>query len=602
VNVARATALFSLGVLSTATAGALAWIVPGVANTTGVNGPEYWSDLTLSNPGSSPLTVTLSLIPAPDTVRVEPHGYTIAPGSTLSIPNVLQTAWQVRGTGALRVEADSRIDIFARTYRLFITILPLYGGTSLPVIEESQLLAPGDAGHSAWVEQTLQPGQESHTNVAVTFPGPAGGTADVTLYGESGTAFGSVHLDSSVPAFLQRPLAAFGPFALSIGRVAIRVTRGMACGYTGLVDEASGDVSILAAEPLPPAPSLPSMVDRISAGIAQTRGQLGSFWQTDARLANPGTNAVSVTGYLLTGAGPTVGAGAFSVLAGQTIEVRNLIQSLFNVSGSVSGAVLWRASGPLAIATFTRDAAQGMVTGASHNAVALERFTMSDDTSPEDTELRSGDARTNLLAAAGPGGAIYDLDAYSRDGQSLGTVHQSLPPLASSQFPLPALFPGATQPTRVRVRVESGSVNVQAAVVGNFGGDLLFHEASPRGSGTRSSKPPIPAGSWGGAPNGMDHLSVDSKSIEIFRHCQSGSFPQPLRLDSEGRFAVLGTYSVSVGPGIQFDAILSGQLTEGSVTVRVLPLGSSSGVDTNPETFALGAPFQPFNGVCPIEY
>src|SRR5262245_50325861 len=126
--------LFIAGFWKSSVAAALAWIVPGVANLIGVSSADYQSAVVLTNPGIFPLTVTVSLIPAPDTLRVAPRVYTIAPGS--SVLADLETTWHVGGTGALRIEADARVDIFARTYRLFVTVLPLYGGTALPVIEE----------------------------------------------------------------------------------------------------------------------------------------------------------------------------------------------------------------------------------------------------------------------------------------------------------------------------------------------------------------------------------------------------------------------------------------------------------------------------------
>jgi len=597
VNVARATALFFLGVLSTARAGAFAWIVPGVANVTGRKAAEYRSEVSLSNPGSLPVSVKLSLIPAPDTPRVEPLSYTVDPGTSISTN--LETACHLRGTGALRIESDARIDIFARTYLLFITVLPLYGGSSLPVIEESQLLVAGEAAHSALVEQSNQPGEPVSTNVAVAFPAPAGGTAEITLYSADGSSLGSAIFDSPVPEFLQRNVSAFTAPAVTVGRVAIRVTRGTACGYTALVG-AGGDVSILAAERLPPAAASPAKVDLISVGIAQTPGQIGSLWQSDVRVANPGANAVGVAAYLLRGPGVTAGPSTFSISAGQTIEARNLVQSLFNVSSNVTGSVLWRADGPVSIATFTGDAGRGRWTGASRNALPLERFSTSDDPLPGLTDLRSGEARANLLAVAGPEGATLDLDAFSRDGQTLGSLHLTLPALGSAEFPLSNIVPVVSPATRLQVRVGFGSVHVEAAVVGSFGGDLLFQEASPRGSVVPSG-PLIPAGNWGGA-NGMDLLSVDSVSIQLFRFCQKGVFPQPLRLDSEGSFAVLGSYRIDIGPAIGGDVILAGQLKGQTIRLRVLPLSDfGQKPDSNPETFTLGAPFTPFPGPCPVE-
>jgi hypothetical protein len=81
-----------------------------------------------------------------------------------------------------------------------------------------------------------------------------------------------------------------------------------------------------------------------------------------------------------------------------------------------------------------------------------------------------------------------------------------------------------------------------------------------------------------------------------------GLFPQLLRLDSEGSFAVLGRYRIDIGPAIGGDVILAGQLKGHTISLRVLPL-SDFGLkpDSSPETFTLGAAFTPFPGPCPVE-
>ena len=66
---------------------------------------------------------------------------------------------------------------------------------------------------------------------------------------------------------------------------------------------------------------------------------------------------------------------------------------------------------------------------------------------------------------------------------------------------------------------------------------------------------------------------------------------------------MFGRYGVSAGPSISFDAILSGYIDGNTAFVSITPLDSAatSLVDSNPEMFVLGAPFQDYQGPCPVE-
>jgi len=394
-----------------------------------------------------------------------------------------------------------------------------------------------------------------------------------------------------------------------MGRIAVNVTRGTACGYTGVVDNVTGDLAIVPTDRLPPPPPAFAFgrVDLLSSGAAQTSGREGASWHTDARLSNPGTTAVDVTAYLLGTVGAMPQIGLLAVDAGQTVEIIDVVQSLFNVSEPVTGVILWRASGALLVNTRTRQGPSSPISASCvFGAIPIDGFVTELDPAAEIGDLRQDDQfRTNLLAASGPGGATFDLDLFDEAGQLLGTTRVSMPALGWGEFPLSQLIAGVTPPTRasLRVRVEVGSVNVQAMVVDNFSRVPVLYEASPRGVRVTPPTPLLPSGSWGGAPNGMDHLTVDAASISIYRMCESGVFAQPLWLGAEGRFAVMGTYVISAGPSFQFDAILSGHTDGHSATVQVMQIGTAFSLgDSNLETFVLGAPFTPFTGMCPIEY
>src|SRR6266496_3816621 len=140
----RRLSLAALLVLAASSLRAAVWIVPGAANVAGVNGARFWARLTLVNSGGEDRNITLGLIPGPGTSRPADRAYTVAARATLVLDNVLDAAWSLEGTGALRISADGEVAVFARiaNYPSVITIpenpLATFAG-ALPVFGPERL-------------------------------------------------------------------------------------------------------------------------------------------------------------------------------------------------------------------------------------------------------------------------------------------------------------------------------------------------------------------------------------------------------------------------------------------------------------------------------
>jgi hypothetical protein len=600
VRVGRAVLIASFSLLIAAAASAKTWIVAGAMNGSGLNGVSFASEITLVNPDSESRSVTILPINPPGSPISDPLAATLAPGETRSFPSPLA------GPGAVLIRSDGGVVVFGRIDSSVVTSPSSPARSSpLPVFGEDELLQAGETGHAVWVSQSADASRGERTNVGVVFPD--GGAATVTLFDASGAVLGSTGFDVSRAGFVQTGLGSLTTSDVPVGRVAIQVTRGSACAYTGILDNAGRGLALVAAQRLPPAPNpmLQGRVDLVSSGVSQIGGRDGILWETDARVANPTPVGVNVSAYLL-GAAGSAEVGSLSLQPGQTLEFPDLVQSLFNISTPLTGAVLWRSTSPIVIATRTRaaDSAGTTLGFGITNAAAVDAFVASVDPQAQLAQLRQdSQTRTNILAVAGPGGTAFDLDLLDEAGNSLGTSRVVLSSLQWAEYALSALFPAATIPShsRVLLRVESGSVHVQACVADNSANDPLYFDASPRGAHPPPPSPLFPAGAWGDAPNGMDHLIVDGVSISIFRQCQSGVFPQPLWLDADGQFGVLGSYAISVGPALQLDAVLSGQVAAGVATVQITPIVKGSFFADRSEKFVLGGSYSPFTGLCPIE-
>jgi hypothetical protein len=600
VRLRRSALIACVSLLVAASAGAKSWTVVGAMNGQGANGVSFASEIVLVNPDGVERFVSVVPINPPGGPISDPLGVELAPGETRPMPSPLA------GGGAVAVHTDGGVVVFGR---IDSTVSPSRTrSAALPVFDDESFLQAGETGHAVWASQSQDATRGIRTNVGLVLS--AGGAATVALLDEKGTVLGSVDFqgDDLQASFVQSSLSAFTDRDVPIGRVAIHVTRGSAVGYVGVVDNVTGSLAMVPAQRLPPPPNPTGAlgrIDLVSSGVAQIPGREGTLWHTDARLGNPGSDRVEVDAYLLGSAGHAEPASLF-LEPGQTLEIPDLVQSLFDVSAPTTGAVLWRASGSILVATRTRNGNADEILGFGiSNAMPVDEFVTSVDPAAQLAELRQDSQfRANLLAVAGPSGALLDFDLLDEAGNLVATSRESLPSLGWSQFALPLLFPAAAVPTRsrIRVRVESGSVDVRASVLDNSVNDPVFIGGSPSGSRVTPPSPLFPTGTWGDAPNGMDHLMVDGASITIFRQCQTGSFPQPLWLDADGGFGVIGIDAVTAGPTLVLDAVLVGHIRGDTVTIQIIPISEDFGVDSKPETFVLGGSFGPFTGLCPIEY
>jgi len=355
--------------------------------------------------------------------------------------------------------------------------------------------------------------------------------------------------------------------------------------------------------PIDPEPIGPTAA--VSSGVVQTTGIGGAFWQTDVHVFNPSSRSVTSNAILL--GAPEATVEFLVVPPGRTVVIRNLLTSIFHVSGPFAGAALWSADGPLVIQTRTSASTLFPLTsgtvGYGQRVIALEAFQSADDPPVDIADLGVGFiARTNLFIAAGLTGSTFTLEAIDAGGRSMGVVRQSLPRLGWGELSLADLFaiPASASRVRLRVSIESGSANVQAAVVDRNSGDPLLYESFPRPAVRRSDKPPLAVGTWGRA-DGLEGLQVGATTILVDRFCRKGTFPQPARLDSKGMFAVVGFYEVNIGPTAGFTAALLGQLEGTTVTIAVFTVADDRPLDS-PGIFHYGTPYTIPPGPCPIEY
>jgi hypothetical protein len=111
---------------------------------------------------------------------------------------------------------------------------------------------------------------------------------------------------------------------------------------------------------------------------------------------------------------------------------------------------------------------------------------------------------------------------------------------------------------------------------------------------------PLRIGNWGGAQSSnLDNrlLTVTEAGATLRSECSNGVIEETIRVDTAGRFDVVGTYQIQAGPtGLPRPARFLGFAVAGTVTITVLLTEDNQ--TFGPFTLSFGQ--APRIGYCPI--
>ena len=531
---ARAVSLW-LGLVAAPAFAAASWTIPGIVNVPGLNGTHFVSDLTLTNPGTAPASVTVSFFPPGSS---SPQSLTLNPGQTVATTDVVGGLFGLSGAaGALSVSSDQPLLIRAKTYNASQT--GTYG-VALPVVSSDRLLSPGDRADSLWITQDSSGAAGYRTNVAVVFPDDSGGAATVAVYDADGNTSGTQDFSLGASGLQQFSVGAFAG-AVSVGRARVTVTRGHAAAYAVVVDNVTGDSSLFSFEDLPA-----GMQDVVVNGVARANGRNGAFFRTDGRFYNPtNTDATVQVAFHANGnANPSPASASFVVPAGKIRDVVDALDSLLSLPVGSAGALRFRSSWPVAILCRTSNVdptgARPGTFGAQQRPVPLKSFVSSADAGAAVTGIRQNSAfRTNVGFAAGADGAQYTLTLRDASGTTVATTGASLGAFGWTQPGIQDLFPSTTIPesATLTVKVTAGSVDVFDSSIDNLSGDPVVTPIAPLPVVLPSSATIGPAGG-----------SIQSDDGRLTLRVPVGALAAPVTVSVQ---ATTTDAPLAVGPGYQ---------------------------------------------------
>jgi hypothetical protein len=236
----------------------LQWMIPASANTAGLNGTDWHTDLSLHNPQAFDLPVVVQFLPSnSDNQSADALAVTLYPYETFNLWDVLGPSYfAVEGTGALLVFADWSLSCdpaqdceFLATSRTY-TLDPDGGsgeyGQTIAGASTWQGIDWETLGYAAGI---LNDGNRFRTNFGISSWSEDWTTVAVDVQDSAGNILQRIAVE--VPPFghIQRRL---GP-AVEGGTLVFWISEGgedpLVFGYASVVDELTGDSSFQLAQP-----------------------------------------------------------------------------------------------------------------------------------------------------------------------------------------------------------------------------------------------------------------------------------------------------------------------------------------------------------------
>ncbi len=453
------------------------WYQMGVAETHGMNGSYFSSQLNVTNLGSIPTSAVISYIPRPGNPGGPPVTITLGAGESRQFEEVLKTLFGLSETsGALAITANAPLKVFGVSMN---TADPkgTYG-LSLIAIRDTEFITVGQVGKAIFVTQNADYSVGFRTNVAVFLP-DADSLAEVRIYDMTGLLKKSFTVTGG-PLFSQWSLRELlgADVDVPAGYVTFIPSRGRVSGYGVMNDNLTSDAVAMIAEKVPTTPT-----DTLFSGIAKTLGYNQTFWQSELRLHNPTSTDASITLSPFFGLSPEPASLTKTIPANGLLVLDKIVDAFLAPDGTV-GSVRITSPSPIQSAgrtynsdpsgapgtysaqlqpinTFLTAGQIGYITGAFNELNTTEKW------------------RTNVAIIGGPIGTTGRLVLRDRNGFLLGANAFTRGPYQFGQLNVANWFGGILVPDNARLDVEvtTGSLSAYASRVDNGTGDGVTLQA-----------------------------------------------------------------------------------------------------------------------------
>jgi hypothetical protein len=460
-------------------------LVPAAARADGRNGSTWRTDLTLRNPGDTPLPVFVGLVPNPETAPgAAGTQIVLEPGEIRFVPDVLDALFGLdAGSGALLVvpPLGASVEATSRTYSL------AGSGTFGMGVAAVDVFASSSANFPVTFAAALL-GSGFRTNVVATDASVRGSRLALSVAPASAD-LSPVTLDLDAPTGTQRQLnglaAAAGLPGESRGSLDLAPQKGAVVAGITVIDDATNDPTWFG-------PDLPATEARTIPALVHADGGNGAAYRSDLYFFNPTSEARFVTLTARDWASPQTTKSLFLTLLPQESKViRDALPGAFGLTGVAQVTFTSDASSETAegvrVTSRTYTAAPGGGTY-GHPVPPLNAF--QSVASGESLEIlgpmQAPGFRTNLalvdLAAPGATGAPLNVrvEIVDRQGVVADAFTQPLAPGAGVQ--INDLFaarglPPSLGPVLIRVSPSGGNVAAYATTIDAATNDPTYYPA-----------------------------------------------------------------------------------------------------------------------------
>ncbi len=439
-------------------------LIPVTAQTTGVAGSRWRTELTLFNAGTEGVTVDLLFVPGSGG-GLQTRSLFLSPKQSRTYANALLDIYGIgSGSGAIAIEARSsastpRMKVNSRTFN--DTGAGTYG-QAVPAVNSDGL------DQTQYVTG-MQATADYRTNIGFVNRSSSAVTASLTLYQGDGNVAANGSITLAGNSFQQGALTTYFPTVANrtFPALTMRVsapTAGAVSAYASVIDNRSQDPVYIQAVRAPAARSLTIPV------VGRAPGANGTFWRSDVTLFNPNGGWLSV--------GVQYGSTRKTLVltARETNVLADIVSQMGQQNGNGTLQLSWDGgTGPVVTSRTYTNAANGTY-GQSIDPISgfgSEQFV---------TGLRSDLSFRSNIGFVNGGNAPVNVRAtiLSASGFAIATNDLTVQPNAQVQTSVAALFPNVNAQSvgsfTLQATADAPTLFAYGSIVDNATGDPVFFE------------------------------------------------------------------------------------------------------------------------------
>jgi PKD repeat protein len=447
-------------------------LVSVTAQTNGVGGSVWRTELTLFNAGNEGVSVQMIYLSGAGTAPVTRNVF-LASRQVATYNNALLDLFGIgSGAGAIAIEATGlnatpQLKIASRTFTTGIT--GTYG-QAVPDVTDDGL-------QQTLYVTGLATGADYRTNIGLVNRASAPVSATLALLDADGRTIGQTDVSVGANSFQQSSLQAYFPAlgTRSYEVMSMRVIAGAKdslSAYASVIDNRTQDPVYVQATPLSSGSEL------VIPAVGRVPGANGTFWRSDVTLFNPTSTFINAEVRYLESGSDNRGAAvrALSLAPNKTLVLADVLSWLGMTSGSGALDIRWSGnSAPIVTSRTYTSTVGGGTYGQSIDAAPMSDFARDVYV----TGLRAdGSFRSNAGFVNNSDSSIGVSVALIANGQQLATAFVQLAPRGQLQYSMPALFPSVNAATigsfTIEAHTDSPSLLVYGSIVDNVSGDPVF--------------------------------------------------------------------------------------------------------------------------------